>query len=176
MKKTLIERVDVGAGGAASITFSAIPDTFTDLCILFSGRGASGSDFEIRFNGSVLNSSDRRLYGSGSGAFSSSNVSSPDAIFLGDISDLNDTANTFGNSQIYIPNYAASQAKSVSIDTVSEHNGTQAFQHIIAGLWNDTAAITSVAIQGRSGSNLVQYSSASLYGITAGSDGTTTVS
>jgi hypothetical protein len=175
MTMTLIEHQEL-ASAAASITFSSIPQTYTDLVILFSGRGASGSDFEIKFNGSSLNSSDRRLYGSGSGAFSSSNVSSPDAIFLGDISDLNDTANTFANSQIYIPNYAGSLAKSVSIDTVSEHNGTQAFQHLIAGLWNDTAAITSVAIQGRSGSNLVQYSSATLYGITAGSDGIVTVS
>ena len=130
MSMTVIEHIEVGSGGAASITFSAIAADWTDLVILFSGRGASGSDFEIKFNGSSLNSSDRRLYGSGSGAFSSSDVSSPDAIFIGDISDLNDTANTFANSQIYIPNYAAAQAKSVSIDTVSEHNGTQAFQHI----------------------------------------------
>ena len=171
----LIEHIELGST-TASIVFDEIPDTFTDLLILFSGRGASGSDFEIRINGSTVNHSDRRLYGSGSTALSSANVGGVDAIFIGDISRDTDTSNTFGNSQIYIPNYRAAQGKSVSVDTVSENNATQAFQHIIAGLWNDTAAITSVTIQGRTGSNLVQYSSATLYGITAGSDGIVAVS
>ena len=34
MKKTLIERIEVGSGGQASITFSAIPGTYTDLFLV----------------------------------------------------------------------------------------------------------------------------------------------
>jgi len=76
---------------------------------------------------------------------------------------------------LYLPNYTSSVAKSVSGDNVSENNATASTQTITAGLWSGTDPITSIEIFG-SGTNLAQYSSASLYGMRKGSDGTTTVS
>jgi hypothetical protein len=75
------------------------------------------------------------------------------------------TANTFGNTSIYIPNYRSSAAKSFSVDAVTENNATLAYQNIQAGLWNNSAAITSISISFLSGGNWAQGSSASLYGI-----------
>ena len=65
--------------------------------------------------------------------------------------------------------------ESVSVDSVQENNATEAYQTIVAGLWNDTSAITSMVI-GNFGGGFAEHSSASLYGITAGSDGIVAVS
>jgi len=74
-----------------------------------------------------------------------------------------DTASTFGNGQVYIPNYAGSNNKSTSADTVSEDNATLAYSALTAGLWSNTAAITSITIAAVT--NFAQYSTAYLYGI-----------
>jgi len=173
MSMTVIEHIEVGSGGQASITFSAIPADFTDLYIVVSARGEFASDydvFDIYPNGSSTNDTFRVLRGNGSSA-----TSETDAFIRVRYSANNATANTFGNASIYIPNYRASAAKSFSIDAVTENNATQAFQEITAGLWNVTDAITSITLQSILG-EFAEYSSATLYGITAGSDGTTTVS
>ena len=166
-----IETVTVGSGGAASITFSAIPQTFTDLVILLSdrsSRSATNDGVEIKLNGATPTG--RRLYGSGSSVVSDT---SPEPLDGGSTT----TANTFSNIQIYIPNYASTtQFKSFSADGVFENNATTAFQSIIAGLYSSNTAVTSVTLSLDTGPLFVEHSSASLYGITAGSDGIVAVS
>jgi hypothetical protein len=66
--------------------------------------------------------------------------------------------------EIYFPNYASATNKSFSIDSVTENNATLANQFLTAGLWSNTAAITSITLLAASG-NLAYYSTASLYGI-----------
>ena len=169
-----IETVTVGSGGAASITFSAIPDTFTDLVILVSARTTRAETNEqifFRLNASTTNATSRELLGLGSAV---ATISEP--FIAGYVSAASATADTFGNVVTYIPNYRSSVAKSLSIDSVSENNATQAIQSISAGLWNNTAAVTSIELVARFGNNFVQHSTASLYGITAGSDGIVSVS
>ena len=156
------------ASAQASITFSSIPQTFTDLYLLFSMRtSASSTNADIGLNGSYADFSVRSLFGDGSGVTSETTVR-----IVGAVTDQT----PFTNGSVYIPNYTSSVAKSISIDTVSEKNGTTAYQTIWAGLWNQTAAITSVSLKEDGGGNLAQYSSVSLYGILKGSDGIVTVS
>jgi hypothetical protein len=163
-----IETVTVGSGGAASITFSSIAANYTDLKLLVSGRcSTTDTTATIAYNTGGTYTR-RTLLGSGSAA--TSNTSAVDFR----ISQSGDTASTFGNSEIYIPNYAGSTTKSYSVDSINENNATAAFQAITAGLWNQTAAITSIVLTPGSG-NFVEHSTATLYGILAGSDGTTTV-
>ncbi len=158
----LIATTTVGSGGASTIEFSSIPQTFTDLKVLFSGRRSMASvSFYVSFNGATTNLSSRRLTGSGSAASSSTNSSFIE-IFGLNPSDY--TASVFSNGEIYVPNYAGSTNKSVSIDSVSENNGAEAYSSLVAGLWSSTAAITSLTIYLPSG-NFTQHSSASLYGI-----------
>jgi hypothetical protein len=67
----------------------------------------------------------------------------------------------------------------MSVDLVTENNASGAFsamQRIVAALWNDTDPITSIEFDADAATNYKQYSSVTLYGITAGSDGTTIVS
>jgi hypothetical protein len=165
----LIQTVTVGSGGAASITFSSIPATFTDLMVVVSGR-CTTTDTTATLSFNTGGAYSRRTL-VGNGATSSTNTSAVDFR----ISQSGDTASTFGNTSIYIPNYAGGAAKSYSVDTVNENNATTAFQAITAGLWDQTAAITSIVLDAVSG-DFAQYSSASLYGILAGSDGIVSVS
>jgi hypothetical protein len=66
---------------------------------------------------------------------------------------------------MYIPNYAGtSYQKSISADSVTENNGTTAYNAFHSGLWLSTAAITSIKLDPY-GTDFAQYSSASLYGI-----------
>ena len=159
---------------AASITFSNIPQTgYTDLVLVVSPRSShSGSvaDIRVAFNGSTANQTIRRLLGTGSSATSDSQTTDG---LIGDASGS--TANTFSNFAYYFPNYTSSNAKSYTGDGVAENNATLGYQTIIAGLWNQTAAITSLTLSYSAG-NFLQYSSATLFGVLAGSDGTTTVS
>jgi hypothetical protein len=170
MSLRLISTVTVGSGGATAISFSSIPASFTDLCVMFSTR-VNASTVEavayIFFNANGDNYSARRLKGDGSGV-SSGTGTSEFIVATG----ANTTANTFSNGQIYIPNYSGSTNKSYSVDQVIENNATSSSQAIVAGLWGNTAAINSIDIVLGS-NNFVQHSTASLYGITRGSGGAT---
>ena len=155
--------VTVGVLGAADITFSSIPATYTDLVIKISGRtnkAAVFDDIAISFNGSTASFTGRELYGDGAAAASIS-TSRAASIATGSTA----TASTFGNSEIYIPNYAGSTTKTFSVDGVQETNATTAYAIMIAGLWSNTAAITSVALTPLVGTLFSQYSSFALYGI-----------
>jgi hypothetical protein len=168
--------VTVGSGGAASIEFASIPQTFTDLVILISSRGTNpetNSSLSMTFNGSGSGVNSRRLYGGGSGSGVSSNET---FLMPGTQSAAGATSNTFGNNSVYIPNYTSSNAKSASVDAVNENNATAANQFINALLWTGTAAITSIQIDSTSAGDFVQHSTFTLYGITAGTSGGVVVS
>jgi len=160
---TLIASSTVGAGGASSIDFTSIPSTYTDLvlvCSLRVSRASVVNNTVIKFNGSSTSYSERVLYGNGSSAGSYSDTQ------IYDVNNAaNSTASTFANSQFYIPNYAGSTNKSVSNDSVSETNATAATAQLVAGLWSNTSAITSISLTDYSGTNFVQYSTAYLYGV-----------
>ncbi len=151
---------------AASVTFDNLPTSgYTDLKIVSSARSDRASvvdDIAISFNGSTTSFSGRELYGDGTSA-----VSITTARAASVAAGANATANTFGNSEIYIPNYRSSDNKSFSVDGVQETNATTAYAVMIAGLWSNTAAITSVGLSPLTGPNFVAGSTFSLYGVAA---------
>jgi hypothetical protein len=159
---TLIASSTVGSGGAASIDFTSIPSTYTDLLIKISVRSdyaARSNTVQLNINGSAISFTSKDLYGSGSAAASFSGT-----VGIGAVSAAASTSNTFANSEVYIPNYAGSNNKSYSVDSVQEDNQTEAYADLVAGLLSNTAAITSLSIKSNVGS-FVQYSTAYLYGI-----------
>lgn len=167
MANTFVKIADytVPAGGASSIDFTSIPSTYTDLCVKLSAR-MSDTETRVRlsFNGSTSGYSERMLYANEStGPFSASRSGSYIQWIYADGSG--NTSNTFNNAEIYIPNYAGSNNKSVSIDNVNEQNGTVGqLLNFTAGLWSDSAAITSIKLTNGT-ANFAQYSTAYLYGI-----------
>jgi len=158
----LIQTVTVGAGGAASIEFTSIPQTYTDLQVVASVRSSDGGgSLRIQPNGLTTNLSSRRLEGSGSSATS---VTDASIVFVYAVTLSQYTASVFSNITIYIPNYAGSTFKSISVDGVMENNATESYQNLVSGLWSNTSAITSLTLAKSTG-NFVHHSSASLYGI-----------
>jgi len=156
---------NVLASSAASVTFSAIPATFTDLVIRASirtDRAAVEDWLYIKFNGLTTNRSYTRLTGSGSAAASGRSTS---VIVLGETNAATSTANTFSNQEIYIPSYTASQNKPMSGIGMQEDNTSAAYMLVSAGLWRDTAAITEINLFPETGPNFVTGSSFYLYGI-----------
>ena len=165
----LLETIEL-TQSAASVTFDNIPQTgYTDLKIVYSGRDTTDSpgSVYIQFNGAGYNSTTLKVNGTGSSVSSSSHNNA----YLGLVPGPSQTANTFGNGEIYIPNYTGSTNKSFSSDVVTENNATAAAQFLWAGLWANTAAITSVTL--KTDQAFAQYSTFSLYGIAA--TGTTPV-
>ena len=165
-----IQTVTVGSGGAANIEFTNIPQTYTDLKIVLSARSVSVANFDnprFTINSSTASFSRRSLYAE-NGSVGSESQS--DRI-IGVVPAANATASTFGSLEVTIPNYTASNNKSFSSDSVTENNSTTQAMWLLAGLWSNTAAITSIAVSLQSGSNFAQYSTATLYGVTSAAVG-----
>jgi hypothetical protein len=165
---TKIASVSVGVGGAATIDFTSIPSTYTDLVVKMSLRdNRIGGDFEslaMRLNSdSTASYTDRSLY-----AYNSAPLSAVDTgytyIYLGGVNQPSQTANTFTSIDIYFPNYTASTNKSVSADFAAENNATMNYMGFVAGLWTKTAAISAISFS-IGANSFVQYSTATLYGI-----------
>ena len=175
MSFTLIESKTLGTA-AASIEFTSIPQDGTDLYFLFalrnSNTGAGDTAISLRFNGSTTSRTNRVLYGDGSSASSFAE----DALNAYGLVNNGMTANTFCNGSIYVPNYTAARNKSASIDLVGENNATRSDSSIVAALWSNTSAITSLTIASLSSFTFTANSTISLYKITKGSDGIVTTS
>lgn len=156
---TLIASSTVGSGGATSIDFTSIPNTYTDLLISCSLRNSgTNSDCYLTVNGSGGNDVWLFGYGNGYGSTTGGRIYIESCI-------SSQTANAFSNSQLYIPNYTVSANKSISTDTVTENNAVSNMLTLIgAGRWANTATVSSLSLVVLAGS-FVQYSTAYLYGI-----------
>jgi hypothetical protein len=154
--------VTVGAGGAANISFTGIPSTYTDLCLKSSVRCSDNVDYgQISFNTSTANFSSRRIEGDSASAISASRS---DSYIIATYNPSSTTSSTFNNMEFYIPNYAGSANKSFQLDGVFENNATGARMTMNAFQWAQTAAINAISFAPQSGT-FVQYSTATLYGI-----------
>jgi hypothetical protein len=155
---------------AASITFSAIPGTYTDLVLRISARtdraSQNNSFIGIKpFNSDTAsNYSTTRIYGDGS-TVQSGLSSSANYAAIAYIPATTATGSTFGSVEVYIPSYTASQNKAFSSDAAHENNATLAYRSAFASLWRNTDAITSITIDTLAQGNFISGSSFYLYGI-----------
>lgn len=164
----LIASNTVGSGGASSVTFSSIPQTFTDLKVVASIRSNNASTLDVlllQLNGSTVNDNSLLLWGNGSSALTSGPRTGDGGLYAGQFNGANSTANTFSNTEFYIPNYTSSNYKSVSVDLVWEQNASAAYDGLNALMWANTAAVTSIKLIPSTSSTIQQYSTFYLYGI-----------
>lgn len=153
-----------------TITFSSINSTYTDLLLKWSARGTAIANTVnpfLRLNGQTSNIYSRTVvYATGTGGTGSGRTSNTDRIYMPAVPAANATANAFGNSELYLPSYTASQDKPVSIFTSTEYNSATVDENInlIAGLFRSTSAISSITITPFTG-DFVSGSSFYLYGI-----------
>lgn len=145
---------------SASITFSSITGTYTDLILIDNARTATGggdSELQLQFNSDTgSNYSTTYLYGDGSSA-ASSRASNQSSIW---ISRANETA---GLGITHIQNYS----NSTTYKTVLSRGNSTSYVFAWVGLWRSTNAITSMVIKRSGGLNLKAGSTFTLYGIKA---------
>jgi hypothetical protein len=161
-----ISSVTVGSGGASSIDFNSIPNTYTDLLLKISvrtGRGFTNDGLSVKLNNSTSSYASRDL------TYDNGGITTYVDLF-GAGYNLNGqgdgtTANTFSNQEVYIPNYNGSANKSFSSQSSVENAGTDARVEIMATLWSNTSAVTSIILSSYTANTLLQHSSATLYGI-----------
>jgi hypothetical protein len=149
---TLIEGKTL-ASNTASIAFTSIPQTYTDLQLVFSARLSQAGNADVTyvmFNSNTSNYSQRLIYKDSTEPTALSfTTSTALAAFVG--ADSN-TANTFGNSMVYIPNYTSSNNKSYFCDFATEQNSNVTWMGLNSLLWSNTAAITEINLTLPSGS------------------------
>ena len=142
---------------AGSYTFTSIPQTYTDLVMIFNGVG--GNNISLQFNGDTSsNYSATRIQGDGSTASSSR---------------WSNTTSMFGpyavaeNVTIWqIQNYSNSTTYKTAL-AKGGGAGTQVEAYV--GLWRNTAAITSLTVITPS-ANISAGSTISIYGIASTSN------
>ena len=159
---------EVLASSAASVTFSSIPATYTDLVVRAAVRSNFANTIELMLI--TINANSGSLYSMtavyGTGVSPASDRDSGTSLNFDPAGAANNTANTFSNYELYIPSYQASQNKPVSSFTVTENNTSDNNRaQANAGLFRSTAAITSLSFAPRYGTNFVSGSSFYLYGI-----------
>jgi hypothetical protein len=156
------------SSAAASVTFSSIPGTYTDLVLRASARNSAAVNnavLGLRINGlSTTIYSTVFLQGTGSAASSSLN-STQTEINGNNFQGTLTTSDTFTSIEFYIPNYAGSNNKPISGISHGENNATAALTKASANLIRSTAAITSIELFDTGAANFVSGSSFFLYGI-----------
>lgn len=147
-------------GSATTVTFSSIPQTYTDLVLVTETTGTTNGALDVRFNGdSGTNYSRIGIYGDGSttGSFRSSNLA------YGLISAGAGSTRTVAVCQFM--NYSNSTTRKSYLMRGGDATSGPGFA---VYLWRSTAAITSISLTGDPiGSNIGSSSTLTLYGIKA---------
>jgi hypothetical protein len=155
---------------AASVTFTSIPQTYTDLILKISARSTStaGSDIyanlKIQFNSDTGNNYNGILLFANLGSAGSGSYTSQSGNLFSYANGNVTTASTFSNGEVYIPNYTGSNQKISSVDCVVENNATNGFVEFAAERWTGTSAITTIDVVSLYGSHTAD-STFYLYGI-----------
>lgn len=148
------------ASAAASITFSSIAASWTDLRLVFTVIGTGTNDTYLRFNSdTATNYSITTLTGNGSAASSGRSTTQT----LINLDEAIAAQPSFFSVDIF--SYTGSTFKTVLANLNSDRNGSGYVSNRV-GLWRSTAAITSITLS-PSASTFAIGTTATLYGIKA---------
>jgi len=170
-----IATVTVGSGGAADVTFSSIPSTYTHLQIRTIGRSSNsannGVSMRIQLNSDTGSNYSQHYLGTYQGAGSTTEsvgAANTSSIYIGTIPDNNIMADLYAGTIIDILDYKDNN-KYKTLRSLSgyDFNGATSgysYFNLQSGNWRNTNAITSIKLFGAAG-NFMQYSQFALYGI-----------
>lgn len=158
-----------GNGSSSTVTFSSIPNTYKHLQLRITARGDAGAGgyptslayFRLN-NDSGGNYRVHSLNGNGSSASAFSNTNSGDFIYL-----PGGNSSFFASGIIDILDYTnTNKTKTLRQLSGSDRNGSGSI-YFNSMLWNSTAAVTSISLQGDASfnGNWVTGSTFALYGI-----------
>jgi hypothetical protein len=156
-----IQTVTVGSGGAASISFTSIPATYTHLQIRgISKNTTTSTDCNITINSGTAAAYRHQLIGDGSGTSAIANSGNAYLIMTAGSGG----ANVFDASVVDFLDYASTNKnRVVRVLSGRDLNGSGLISSGSA-LWTTTTAISQISITPFSG-NIAEYSSFALYGI-----------
>jgi hypothetical protein len=169
----LIQTLSASSGSVANFNFTSIPTdgTYNDLVLKINTRSTYSSgntdNIAMTFNGSTSGYNVCYLFHNGwtGGGF---NAGGLDTNYHGGWINTNaNTANAFGLSTVYIPNYISSSTKAYTVDSVQANYATGTntqYNGMWSCAWSGTAAINQITLTPATGS-FAQHSTASLYGI-----------
>lgn len=153
---TLIASNTVSGSAASSVTFSSIPSVYTDLLLVFNGKGAASGNVTFQLNSdSGTNYSATVIYGDGTSA-GSVRVSNQSSMNIGSV------GTDWSTNIISIMDYANSTTYKTAVGRYSRPDEVGAK----VGLWRSTSAITTLLV-GKSSGTYDVGSNFKLYGIEA---------
>ncbi len=148
-----------------TITFSSIPQTYTDLKLIFIPQYGSVADVGLRFNG-VSTNTYYRVYvqGAGSGAAQSGSNNGQSSIYL---SNYGISSGNYLMYTVDVFSYTvALPSRQILYSYMENKNGSGAVGDG-AGMYDSSAAITSISLVGLPTATFGTGSIATLYGIKA---------
>ena len=155
----------IGSGGAASIEFTGIPQTFKHLQLRLTATGSTNTVVQGRFNSDSTYTNYRThwLLGDGSSASASTRQESAWAgIFNGFVS----TSSVAPASVTDILDYSNTNKNTTTRSLIGWENNGSGYIYLASSLWLNTAAVTSLKIfPYNESSSFAQYTHAALYGI-----------
>lgn len=150
----------------SSVTFTSIPQGYTDLVIVCSVSSTATANILLRFgNGSIdtaSNYSNTFVYGTGSAA-GSSRTSSQTSLYAGAVG----ASSEFALSTIHIQNYSNATTYKTFL---SRFAWISSAVYATVGLWRSTSAVNTLTLTS-DGTNFAAGSTFTIYGIAA-DDGT----
>lgn len=156
---TPIASITLGAA-TSSVTFSSIPQTYTDLIVIFNGRTDGDENTNLQFNSDTTNNySVTALYGNGS-TVTSNRQSNTGSIGLGGISSGSDEQ---GTVIVQIMNYA----NTTTNKTVISRANNSTYVQLRVGMRRSTEAVSAMTIRADS-TTFLSGTTFNLYGILAG--------
>ena len=161
------------SSATSSVTFSSIPSTYQFLELRITARSSFGSTMDellIRFNGdTAANYGHSQLRYDAFSPSGSASQTAQTGIRLYSITANTAAANTFGSAKLQISGYQNTNMKTSIRGIVSGSEFTSSFNtsaSLGAGMWNNTASVTSLTISSFNSANIAANSRLSLYGIT----------
>jgi hypothetical protein len=166
---TKLDSISVGSGGAASLTFSNIAQTYTDLLIKISSRDALGSTnvydiLTVTINGTTNGTMSKTFYGTGSGT-ANSDQTPQNAGWLGYNQANGGTANIFDNQEFYFGNYGSCSEYKTCYFLQATENSAGAIQTYGFACAANPDPITSISFTSANAVNFLQNTTVTLYGV-----------
>lgn len=155
----------VDASGSTTVTFSSIPSTYSHLQIRCFVKVSSSSNLTVQFNGSTTGYANTWTEGNGGGAPSGARETGSSYIPIYASTATNSSYAAF--TVIDIPDYKSGKIKNMRAMAGFDLNSTNPYGYVDldGGVWNNTAAISSITIGLTGTSSMVQNSQIALYGI-----------
>jgi hypothetical protein len=150
----------------SSVTFSSIPATYTHLQIrgIIRQSTAGFDQALLQFNSDTGNNYARHaLLGEGASA-STEATTSTNKISIAAIPGPSQTASVFGATVVDILDYKNTNKYTTTRALAGTDSNGSGYVWFASGLWQNTAAITTITITPGAG-NFVEYSQFALYGI-----------